>query len=188
MLTLRRSVVGVLAVLLVSGVAWAQIVADIAAHRVQANAGNAYSQWLLGYYYRTGRGVPQDDAQAMAWYRKAADQGYAAAQFNLGNAYDTGQGVPQDYAEALRWYRLAANQGHVVGLNNLGVMYSHGRGVPQDYVEAHKWANLAASRATGDDRENFTEFRDDLVKLMTPTQLADAQRLAREWVEAFDAR
>ncbi len=110
MLTLRRSGVGVVAVRLVSGVAWAQIVADIAAHRVQANAGNAYSQWLLGYYYRTGRGVPQDFAQAVAWYRKAADQGYAVAQFNLGLMYGSGQGVPQDYVEAHKWFNLGASR------------------------------------------------------------------------------
>jgi hypothetical protein len=55
-------------------------------------------------------------------------------------------------------------------------------------VEAHKWANLAASRATGDDREKYAEFRDDLVKLMTPAQIAEAQKLAREWQAAFDTR
>jgi len=110
MLTLRRSVVGVVAVLLVSGVAWAQTPADIAELRVQANAGNASSQWLLGYYYINGEGVPQDDAQAAAWFRKAADQGLAAAQFNLGNMYAAGRGVPQDDVETHKWTNVAASR------------------------------------------------------------------------------
>ena len=63
--------------------------------------------------YRDGRGVPQDDAEAVRWYRLAADQGLADAQFSLGVMYAIGDGVPKDDAEAARWYRLAADQGYV---------------------------------------------------------------------------
>jgi TPR repeat protein len=60
--------------------------------------------------------VPQDDAEALKWWRKAAEQGDATAQTNLGFMYDSfmydiGRGVPQDDAEALKWYRKAAEQG-----------------------------------------------------------------------------
>ena len=51
MTRLRLSVALVVLVLLVSGAASAQTPTDIAELRVKANAGNAYSQWLLGYYY-----------------------------------------------------------------------------------------------------------------------------------------
>ena len=61
--------------------------------------------------YANGRGVRQDDAQAVQWYRKAAEQGYAQAQFNLGNMYVDGRGARQDYAQAVHWYRKAAEQG-----------------------------------------------------------------------------
>ena len=60
---------------------------------------------------QNGRGVAQDYAEAMRWYRKAADQGNAVAQYNLGGLYENGRGVAQDYAEAMRWYRKAADQG-----------------------------------------------------------------------------
>ena len=43
------------------------------------------------------------------------------------------------------------------------------------------WFNLAASRLTGEVRENVVNNRDTVAELMTPTQIADAQRLAREW-------
>ena len=55
-----------------------------------------WTQTLLGEMYEDGSGVPQDDAQAVQWYRKAADQGYAKGQFKLGWIYDQGRGVPQD--------------------------------------------------------------------------------------------
>ena len=75
-----------------------------------AEQGNAKAQHNLGFMYSNGQGVPQDDAEAVKWYRLAAEQGDTEAQFNLGLMYRNGQGVPQDYAEAVKWYRLAAEQ------------------------------------------------------------------------------
>ncbi|MGZ8942198.1 MAG: tetratricopeptide repeat protein, partial [Methylobacter sp.] len=65
----------------------------------------------LGVMYANGRGVPKDEREAVAWYRKAAEQGDAAAQYNLGWMYDHGQGVAKDEREAVAWYRKAAEQG-----------------------------------------------------------------------------
>ena len=96
--------------------------------------------------YSTGEGVPQDDGEAVKWFRLAADQGNASAQFSLGNMYRTGEGVPQDYGEAVKWFRLAADQGDVWAQLRLGVMYQMGQGVPQDDAEAFKWYRLAADQ------------------------------------------
>jgi TPR repeat protein len=63
----------------------------------------------------------------------------------------------------------------------LGTMYATGKGVPQDDVQAHIWFNLAASRSTGEDRESAVAARDRARAKMTAEQVADAQRLAREW-------
>jgi TPR repeat protein len=78
-------------------------------------------------------------------------------------------------------YRLAADQGDAPAKGNLGRMYGDGEGVPKYYVEAHTWFNLATSRATDEQREDAVEDRDQAAGLMNPTQLAEAQRLAREW-------
>jgi hypothetical protein len=43
---------------------------------------------------------------------------------------------------------------------------------------------LAASRLTGDEREISVKARDGLVNVMTRDQLAEAQRLARDWAAA----
>ena len=60
--------------------------------------------------YATGQGVPQDSAEAAAWFRKVADQGDALAQSSLGFMYYTGRGIPQDYVEAHKWANLAAER------------------------------------------------------------------------------
>ena len=88
--------------------------------------------------------------------------------------YDFGQGVPQSSAEAARWYSRAADQNHALSQYNLGLMYTHGRGVPKDLVEAHKWLNLAGGLAA-------VKYRDMVAQHMTPAQIAEAQKLAREW-------
>ena len=40
-----------------------------------AGQGNAVAQYHLGMMYDFGKGVPQDDHEAFAWYRLAAEQG-----------------------------------------------------------------------------------------------------------------
>ncbi len=146
-----------------------------------ADQGDADAQYSLGFMYRKGQGIPQDYAEAVKWFRKAADQRNARAQLILGAMYDDGRGVPQDYAEAAKWYRKAADQGVAKAQLSLGVMYGIGKGVPKDYVMAHMWTNLAGSTLVGDKRKKAIKARDALEKLMTPKQIAEAQRLAREW-------
>ena len=81
-----------------------------------------------------------------------------------------------DYKAAVKWYRLAAAKGVALAQFNLGAMYDNGHGVAQDYVRAHMWYNISASN--GVDAKN----RDLIAKEMTPAQLEEAQKLAREWV------
>jgi len=65
---------------------------------------------------------------------------------------------------------------------NLGVRYAKGEGVPQDYVQAHMWLNIAISNfPPGEDRDKAVKNRDLLAKRMTPAQISEAQKLAREW-------
>src|SRR3989304_2979186 len=77
-----------------------------------AEQGDAKAQFILGTMYSAGKGVPQDDNEAVRWYHKAAGLGLAEAQFSLGLLYETGEGVAQDRAEAVRWYRMAAEGGN----------------------------------------------------------------------------
>ena len=80
----------------------------------------------------------------------------------------------------MKWYRLAADQGLDLAQSNLGNMYDNGYGVPQDYIQAHMWLNLASAQGNEDARE----LRDTLADMMTPSQIEEAQRLARKWLAA----
>ncbi len=118
-----------------------------------------------------------DYATALRIFRQLADQGHAKAQFNLGYMYNKGQGVPQDYAVAVRWFRKAADQGDAWAQVKLGLVYEEGQGVTQDYVQANMWYNLSAAKGNYIAREAY----DILAEQMTPAQIAEAQKLARDW-------
>jgi uncharacterized protein len=60
-------------------------------------------------------------------------------------------------------------------------MYVLGQGVPKDLVRAHMWLNLAGAKRLGGVEEESRRKRDELARQMTPAQIAEAQRLAREW-------
>ena len=68
--------------------------------------------------FNNGRGVPQNDAEAMKWFRLAANQGDAEAQFNLGVMFRDGVGVPQNYVQAHMWVNLAGAGGNSNGNKN----------------------------------------------------------------------
>ena len=191
---MKRVVLTIAILIGLAAPAWAGIAEGVTAYnrgdyatalrefRPLAEQGIADAQNTLGVMYYKGQGVPEDDAKAAKWYRKAATQGNAGAQYNLGVMYDNGLGVPQDFAEAAKWLRKAAMQGYAFAQGDLGFMYEKGRGVPQDYVQAHMWYNLAASRLLpGTKRDLAVKNRDLLAAKMTPAQIAEAQRLAREW-------
>ena len=147
--------------------------------RPLAEQGHAGAQYNLGVMYVNGRGVPQDDKEAVNWYRKAAEQGDAYAQHNLGMMYASGQGVPQDYREAVNWYRKAAEQGDAYAQNNLGVMYANGQGVPQDKVAAYALYNLSAANDPSHDN-NARKNRERLAENMTASEIEAGQALTRE--------
>src|SRR5258707_764833 len=144
--------------------------------RPLADKGEVEAQYNLGVMYDKGQGVTRDYAIAVSWFRKAADQGFAAAQLSLGIMYENGLGVPQEFTTAVNWYRRAADQGNTAAQLNLGVMYDNGWGVAQNYVIAHMWFGLAA--AMGD--RDAARSRDITAAKLTPAQLAETQRLARE--------
>ncbi len=62
----------------------------------------------------------------------------------------------------------------------LGMMFSTGQGVDYDIVAAHKWFNLAATMGS----EEAKRWRKELAGEMSSSQVAEAQRQAREWLKA----
>jgi TPR repeat protein len=80
--------------------------------------------------------------------------------------------------DALTQFEVDAKQGRADALYNLGLAYSTGQGVSVDYVAAHKWFNLAAMRGS----DLAKSWRAQISREMNSNQIAEAQRLAREWL------
>jgi len=83
--------------------------------------------------------------------------------------------------DSLAQYERDARQGRADALYNLGLAYSTGQGVTVDMVAAHKWFNLAAVRGV----EAAKSWRNQLAAEMTTGQIAEAQKMAREWLGIF---
>ncbi len=149
---------------------------DIGPLQTAAEQGDANAQFNLGLRYDDGDGVPENDREAVRWYRMAAEQGHAAAQFTLGTMYSRGRDVPENDQEAVKWYRMAAEQGHVDAQFDLGVMYANGEGVPKDYVKAYAWSNLAAAQRQSLAARQKTLLRSE----MSAKQVDEAQKLSSE--------
>jgi TPR repeat protein len=158
-------------------------------YRSLAEQGNATAQGALGDIYLFGElGVPPAEAEGTKWLYKAAAQGDVHAQERIaGILYRK-----ESFQEAAKWYRKAAERGHnqeftkgggsaLWSETRLGEMFGDGRGVPQDTVAAFMWFNLAAGNSFGGG-EDVVRARVELAKKMTPEQIAEAQRLSREWI------
>jgi uncharacterized protein len=150
-----------------------------------AQNGSAEDKYELGLRYEKGIVVSQDYQEAVRWYRLSAMQGYSGGQYKLCEFAERGRGVPQDYQEALRWCGLAADQGHGRAMFMLGRLYHNSHGMPRDIVRAHMWYNLATAHGY----EGAKKWRDRLAEEeMSANQVAEAQKLAREWNVRMSSR
>ena len=144
--------------------------------RKAADSDDMVGQLCLGNCYGTGNGVPKDQEQAAKWIQKAADHGSPKAQLQLGVIYSQGWGVPKDEARSLIFFRAAADQGLPEAQYLLGCCLYEGIGTVKDYVEAYRWTNLASV-----DSKDAKELLTHLESSMTVDQVAQGQRLSREW-------
>ena len=157
--------------------------------RKLAQEGNHNYQYMLGRAYEGGVvGVPQEYGEAVRWYRKSAIQGNGMAQMALGMMYFDGKGVTRSHQAAFTWLKPAAEQGEPLAQVTLGTMYEAGDGVPQDFLQAHMWFSLAAASfsdtrnpSVAGPREVAVMTREMLAERMTQDQIAEAQKLAKEW-------
>jgi len=75
-------------------------------------------------------------------------------------------------------FAVTAQSGAPDALFELGLLYATGLDVEADLVVAHKWFNLAALRGN----RAALARRIELAREMTASQVAQAQKLAREWL------
>jgi TPR repeat protein len=150
-----------------------------------AEANNPDAYWNLGLLYSQGKGISQDAAEALKLFTKAAQHGNVYAQCTIAQKYEQGLGVRQSDSEAARWYLKASEQGFADAQAQIGSMFCHGRGVVKDETSAYKWWLLAMAHKnelgnpqTGVAIEQNLQV---LETILTPTQRAEGQRMAREF-------
>jgi len=110
-----------------------------------ADAGDARSQYSLGYLAQFGLVGGTDLAAAKTWYEKAAAGKNADALYALGLMYETGQAGEKDLTKALDYYRQASAAGPQADAEYaIGRMLLRGRGGPRDAKESVTWLRKAA--------------------------------------------
>jgi len=178
--------------------------------RVKAEKGDPEAQERLAHLYLNGLGVSEDGGKAMRWLRKAAEQGRTSSQTELGiwlwlghplgNTSSAEATVSESPNEAAVWLLRAAAKGDELATFTIGTMYAKGEGVKQNLVESYKWFSIAANIQEKDDvdltmpwslgtwqtkRPSIADLaskaRDKVALRMTPEQIAEAQRLARDF-------
>lgn len=171
MTIVKRSI---LAVLLASGLTVAVQAHEQGAVPSDPGLAERYQAGMKAY-------LDQDYATALAAWQSVAEQGGSAAQLFLGFMAAGGQGQAPDAAAAAAWYHRAAAQDNKLAQIRLAMAYRHGAGVPRDPIRAHLWASLAARDHKH--LENVaTAMREAVEAEMTPDQVAEAERLKRDWL------
>ncbi|MBR1502798.1 MAG: sel1 repeat family protein [Prevotella sp.] len=127
--------------------------------KAAADKGHKKAQYRVGLCYDKGRGVAEDDQQAVAWYQKSAAQDYAKAQYQLGKCYKNGEGVAKDERKAVELFLKAAKQENGDAQYQLAKCYLKGKGVPKDEAKAKSWLRKAVKN-----EKDGKEIRADIEK------------------------
>jgi TPR repeat protein len=125
--------------------------------KLAALQGHSGAQSLLGSFYRTGKGILENDKVAVKWITLAAKQGDGNAQYSLGEMYEAGEGVEQDYIKAYMWFSLADHNG----------------------TQIYSWGEDKL-----DQSEPQKQEKRDLVSIMTTDEINKAQDMSSRCLES----
>ena len=142
-----------------------------------ANKGSAESQFELGVLFEYGRGVQQDDVQALQWYEKSAAQGFPAGLYRLAVLLDNGWGQAVDKKRAFKLYKSAAEKGHTLAQHDVAIMYFTGSGVRKNLVQAYKWLKIAELNGSPLMQKHLRRIKRE----MTLNEIKEAEFFANQW-------
>jgi len=145
-------------------------------YRKAADQGQREGEFGLGARYFLGQGVPQDMQEAQHWLTPAADRGHPYAEFLLAKLFERGEGGPVDAASARKYYEPAANFGIAEAQYRLGLLLASDRSNETGLISAYKWLVLAQ-----DTVKESASSAQELRKLLTPQQVAQAEQGIDEW-------
>lgn len=108
------------------------------------------AEYILGFLYYAGDGVPADVDEAVSWFRLAAEHGNVEALKSIGDLFVREEWQPSDDAAFRNWYRevLASYRGIENDLDPdsmyaLGAIYVRGGLIEQDPREAQFWFEMS---------------------------------------------
>ena len=128
-------------------------------------------------YYFGDYGIRQNYPEAAKWLSQAAAKGNAWAQNTLGVMNEIGLGVKRNRATAVELFRKAAEQGDAKAQSNLGRMYARGLGAERNLALAYQWLRLSVEQ----NEITAQKVLDEVQPEMTPEQIAEGERLARDF-------
>jgi TPR repeat protein len=117
----------------------------------RARSGDAVSQRTVAEDFLHGRGVPQDNAQALKWFRSSADQGDPEALYGLGVLYGGGAKLEFDVKDrkgvGCGYFSQAAGKGYGPAFVEVAGCFRDGRlssSKSEREVKAAVWYSKAA--------------------------------------------
>lgn len=148
-----------------------------------AEKGDAQAAFDLGEMHATGEGIPQNNIEAVRWYKFAAEKKNPKAQCLLGTAYHKGIGITPDNQQAVFWLSQAAEQMDPLAHFQLGESHEDGWLGKKDINEAYKWYLLSASQGYPKAQKKVSVVENKI----TPEERQEGQQRAqlfrREWVK-----
>lgn len=111
-----------------------------------AKKGDEKAQYVIGYMYHKGKGVPKNYVKAADWYKKAAEHKNTKALNNLAYLYQKGKGVNKDIHKAEQLLLKSAKQGDDVACLNLGILYQTGKLGTANMEDAEYWYRKAMDK------------------------------------------
>ncbi|MBC7366747.1 MAG: sel1 repeat family protein [Undibacterium sp.] len=158
--------------------------------------GDALAAEKLGNLYYHRPGLPLDHQQAIYWYEKAISLGDISPICWIGEIYRDGtNNIPKDLSKARHWFERGAELGQHYSMYNLADLYASEGIQPSNDVQGLMWLESVlrlARKFTPQNEGTAYILRDPksvrlrLESRMARTDIAQATRLASDWVTDFE--
>ena len=121
-------------------------------YRADAERGDAYAQYMMGFCYYGGRlGVSRNYTKAVEWLTKSATQGNDKAQYLLGCCFEHGYGIAQNNTKAKEWYEMARNNGNQEAKSKL-------ENIEHLFVESSKASFLSGTKVSSLNNHGYVDL------------------------------
>ena len=150
--------------------------------------------YKLAKIYESGLGVEEHKAKALKYFLESADLGNENSKYRIALIYEKGShGLKKDLQKAFQIYKEIAVKPFTTqreihpnylfwARERLGTLYLKGKGTIRDNVLAHMWLNIANTKKPSD---HLTEKINTIEKNMTPEEIREALKRARQCIDSF---